>query len=145
MNNYLTEKEKKRLIRKKERLKEKARKLRKELGCTKIKSDDSNSDYIYECRELQNAQDEIFRIEEILEKAEIVEVRHSEKVVIGSCVVLDFGDAEFTYIVGVDDPEHHVLSTEAPLGKSILNKKPGDQVNYKVNGKELKVEIKDII
>ncbi len=146
MNNcYLTEKERKRLLKKKERLEEERERLRKEIGGTKLKSDDSNSDYIYEWKELGQIINEIIRISEILSRAQIVEVNHCEKVDIGTCVLLDFGDEELVYIVGVNDPEYNLLSIEAPLGKSILNKEAGDKITYNVNGKEFEVEIKDIM
>jgi transcription elongation GreA/GreB family factor len=144
MNYYLTAKEKERLLKKKEKLEQEKEKLRGEIGGIKIKSDDSNSDYIYERRELQRVVDEIFRISEILEKAELVEISHCKKVDIGACVVLDFGDEELVYIVGVNDPDYNLLSIEAPLGKSILNKEVGDKVSYQAIGKKIEVEIKDI-
>lgn len=144
-NNYLTEKAKKRLQEKRGRIKEKIQEIKQNLGQTKIKRDDTNSQFINGCQSLSRLQEELKRINEILEEGEIVNLGHCEEVKIGAKIILDFGDEEVEYVVGVQDPDCAVLTLDSPLGREILGRKTGEEINYQVRGRECQVRVKDII
>lgn len=144
-NNYLTKEAKRRLQEKKRRIQEKIKEIKQDLGQIKIKRDDTNSQFINGCQALSRLQEELKRTNEVLEEGEIVNLNHCEEVKIGAKVILDFGDEEVEYLVGVQDPDCAILTLDSSLGKEILGRKLGEKINYQVRGKEYEVKVKDII
>ncbi len=114
----------------------------------KFKKDSCNVELINQQDELSRLRSRLKEVEQILENSEIIEDRKFDRVEIGAKVILKFGDesnAE-TYRIGVKDPGIYTISTEAPLYRELIGKKPGEIVEYSNdNGDEYSVEIKDII
>ena len=88
----------------------------------------------------------IRQLKGMLEDVAIVEAGPSDGVVrVGATVTIDFGDGDTErYLVGnieekMDGVE--IVSPDAPLGKALLGRAVGDQVEYEVNGKTLAVEL----
>ena len=88
-------------------------------------------------------------IDAILDNAEIVgnNPSSSEKVELGSSVVVDMGNKEKTYtLVGVQeaDPLEGKISNESPIGTALLGKKVGDKVKISLPAGEKEYTILSI-
>ena len=74
------------------------------------------------------------RIEKMLENVEIIEKVDTDKVTIGSTVVIryvdDEDDTDEYKIVGSieSDPDKNLVSNESPIGKGLMGKKKGEIV-----------------
>lgn len=145
MSSYLTERAKKCLQEKKERVKEKIEEIKYYLGQTKIKRDDTNSQFINGCQSLNRLKEELKRINKVLEEGEIVNLGHCEEVEIGARVILDYGNKELEFLVGVEDPDCPILTLDSPVGEKIIGKRVGEKINFKVDGKNLETKIKKIL
>ena len=77
----------------------------------------------------------ISEIEHILKHAKLIENKATGKVGIGSTVHLELEDGEQRYtIVGSTEanPDEGKISDESPIGKALLGKRPGDEVEVVV-------------
>lgn len=83
---------------------------------------------------LRSIDSQIFRIKTHIKLAEVIEERKTDEVVLGSKVkVSSNSDVKTFHIVGEyeADPSKNKISSNSPLGKSLLNKKPGEDVEVK--------------
>lgn len=77
----------------------------------------------------------IAEIEHILKHATVIEGSKSDKVSIGSTVHVELEDGQVQYkIVGSTEanPDESKISNESPLGRALMGKKPGDEVEVQV-------------
>jgi transcription elongation factor GreA len=98
-----------------------------------------NSEYDDAKNEQAFVEGRIMEINELLSRARIIEDdgEKPEAVSLGSYVVLldiATGEKEEYQIVGSveADPSNHRISNESPVGKAIMNKKPGEIVRVEV-------------
>ena len=95
-----------------------------------------NSEYDAARAEQGRLESKIALIEETLRNAKIIsndKVKKSE-VIVGSTVTVldvDFNEQNTYKLVGTleSDPDNGLISNESPIGKAILGKKKGDEVN----------------
>lgn len=89
----------------------------------------------------------ISEIENILKNAVEIEESHGDVVSVGSVVhvELETGVQKF-HIVGSTeaDPETGKISNESPIGKALLGKKPGDEIEVDVPAGTMVYKIKQI-
>ena len=89
----------------------------------------------------------ISEIENILKNAVEIEESHGDVVSVGSVVhvELETGVQKF-HIVGSTeaDPESGKISNESPIGKALLGKKPGDEIEVDVPAGTMVYRIKQI-
>ena len=110
-----------------------------------------NSEYDEAKNEQAEVERHIAEIEDILDNVEIIQTNSKKThVTVGSSVkVYDFDfEEEVTYtIVGSteSDPANMKISDESPIGKALLNKKPGDEVEAETPGGLLKMEVLEIL
>ncbi len=146
---YLTRWGEKKCRKKLTRLKKKKKKLSRKAGKERMKTDSCNNGLRHLIRRMNEIDREIKKIESDLENATIIDKEGlpEDKVVVGSRVLLYFPEEkqEVEYLLGVNDPEHNVISENTPLGRSIKGRGPGEKVDYRVNGRTYSVEILDII
>ncbi len=93
-----------------------------------------NADYDTARDEQGQAESRIAEIEDILQNAEIIAAKKSNKVIVGSKVELKNGGKNVTYrIVGPveADPAEGKISNKSPIGLALLGKKEGDTVEIK--------------
>jgi len=90
------------------------------------------------------------RIEQLefsINDAIIVEKEESGKVQVGSEVLILFGGKKEKYIL-VTSSEADILinkiSYQSPLGSQLINKKVGDEFNYEIKNKSVKVKILEV-
>ncbi|MDY6847228.1 MAG: transcription elongation factor GreA [Chloroflexota bacterium] len=91
----------------------------------------------------------IKELEILLSNAHLIEeTNHTDSIQVGARVKLqeEGSDPEEYVIVGAAeaDPRLGRISNESPLGKALLNKKPGDKVKVEAPGGEFEVEILSI-
>lgn len=102
-----------------------------------------NQEYTDARNEQKNVENRILELEEILKNAVIIETKNSDKIIVGSTVVVDMDGKEFTYtIVGPVEanPLEGKISNESPIGKNLIGHKTND--TFEFNGK--KIQIKEI-
>ena len=110
-----------------------------------------NSEYDEAKNEQAEVEHKIAELEDILENVEIIRSsRKKSRVAVGCKVkVYDFEFAEeVTYtIVGSteSDPLENKISDESPIGKALLNAKPGDEVEADTPSGTLKMEVLEIL
>lgn len=100
-----------------------------------------NQEYTDARAEQKNVENRIIEIEEILKNAQIIKASKSDKVGVGSTVVIDMSGKEFTYtLVGPVEanPLEGKISNESPIGKELLGRKAGDKFDF--NGKEVQIK-----
>ena len=93
-----------------------------------------NAEYQSARQEQEKNENRISEIEAILANAEvIVAPKLNGKVVIGSTVKLKNGSVKEFQVVGTveADPLNGKISDESPIGKALLGKKVGDEVEIK--------------
>ena len=95
-----------------------------------------NSEYDAARAEQGRLESKIALIEETLKNAKIISNKASKKgvVIVGSTVKVldvDFGEENTYKLVGTleSNPDAGLISNESPIGKAIMGKKPGDEVN----------------
>ncbi len=108
-----------------------------------------NSEYDTALNEQEMLESRIKEVEYTLEHATIIEESTTDKVGIGSTVVLKYdgeGDEEEYKIVGSQeaDPFNNKISNESPIAAAILNKKAGSVVEVTSPDGIYKVEIVSI-
>lgn len=100
-----------------------------------------NQEYTDARAEQKTVENRILEIEDILKNATIIEARKSDKVSVGSTVIIDMAGKEFTYtIVGPVEanPLEGKISNESPIGKQLLGRKPAEEFDF--NGKKVKIK-----
>ena len=111
-----------------------------------------NADYDAARNEQAQIEGRILELEKILETAEIIEKRDTDKVGLGTTVVLRFLDedddeTEEYKIVGSKeaDPSKNKISNESPLAKAIWGAKAGDERTVDSPRGKYRVEIVEIM
>ena len=110
-----------------------------------------NSEYDEAKNEQAEVEHKIADLEEILENVEIIRSsRKKSRVNVGCTVkIYDFDlSEEVSYtIVGSteSDPMNNKISDESPIGKALLNAKPGDEVEADTPAGLLKMEVLEIL
>ena len=122
-------------------LKEKRPKIAKRIRDAKEMGDLSENTEFTTAKDEQSwVESEINRLENLLKSAETIDnTKNSDKVRIGSSVQLKSKEGIKDYmIVGSEesDPSQGRISHESPLGKELINKKIGDNIEIQTpNGK----------
>ena len=111
-----------------------------------------NADYDAARNEQAQIEGRILELEKILETAEIIEKRDTDKVGLGTTVVLryldeDDDETEEYKIVGSKeaDPSKNKISNESPLAKAIWGGKAGDERTVESPRGKYRVEIVEIM
>ena len=89
----------------------------------------------------------IAEIEHILKNAVEIDESHGDVVGVGSTVhvELETGEQKFQIVGSTEaDPETGKISNESPIGKALLGKKPGDEVEVDVPAGTMVYKIKKI-
>ena len=91
----------------------------------------------------------IAELEHIIKNANIIDESHNNcKVVNVGCSVnveLEDGEMDFTIVGSAEaDPEKGWISNESPIGKALLGRKPGDEIEVTVPAGNIKYKIKKI-
>ncbi|MBI2056120.1 MAG: transcription elongation factor GreA [Candidatus Sungbacteria bacterium] len=107
-----------------------------------------NAEYQEAKEEQSLLESEIAELEETIRNAVLIQkTNDTDRVRVGSTIRVNsvHGDETFT-IVGSEeaDPVGGKISNESPLGKSFLNRKPGDKVEVKTPGGLTLYEIAEI-
>lgn len=108
-----------------------------------------NADYDAARNEQAEIESRIKKIEKMIENAEIIEEASTDKVSIGSTVLIKYVDDDDTdeyKIVGSQeaDPFMSKISNESPIAKALLNKKVGDVVDVESPNGVYQIEITEI-
>ena len=107
-----------------------------------------NAEY-QEAREDQaNIEKRIMDLETILQNTEVVEKHHSEKVEVGSVVVVQKKGGEKTkyQIVGSEEADSNCgkISNSSPIGEALTGKKKNDTISFQSPGGKVEYTIIDI-
>jgi transcription elongation factor GreA len=103
-----------------------------------------NSDYHNAKEELEFLDGRISQLEEVLQKAVVVERGNNSEVSLGAKVTLLVGGKNVVYeVVGEweADPVKKKISHSSPLGKSLIGKKVGDKVEVEAPAGKVVYEI----
>ena len=110
-----------------------------------------NADYDAARNEQAQVEGRIKELEILLEKAELIEKRDTDKVGLGTTVKIkyeddDDDDVEKYRIVGSKeaDPSNNKISNESPLAKGIMGAKVGDKCTVESPNGNYQVEILEI-
>lgn len=93
-----------------------------------------NAEYSSARQEQERVEGRIAEIENILQNVEVIKKpKGDSKVQLGSKVTLKDGDTKTFQVVGTveADPLNGKISDESPIGKALLGKKVGDEVEIK--------------
>ncbi len=95
-----------------------------------------NMEYTAARQDQERNESRISEIEHILKNVAVIKnVKSNDKVVLGSSVKLKTEDGkakEFQVVGTVEaDPLNGKISDESPIGKALMGKKPGDEVEIK--------------
>ena len=111
-----------------------------------------NADYDAARNEQAQIEGRILELEKILETAEIIEKRDTDKVGLGTTVTIryldeDDDDTEEYRIVGSKeaDPSNNKISNESPLAQAIMGAKAGDERTVESPRGSYRVEIVKIM
>ena len=108
-----------------------------------------NADYDAARNEQAQVEGRIKELEQLLEKAELIETKDTDKVTLGVTVTIKYEDDDDTEeyrIVGSKeaDPSNNKISNESPLAKAIMNANVGDICDVESPNGSYKVEIVNI-
>ena len=106
-----------------------------------------NAEYQSARQEQDRNEARIGEIEHILQSVEIIKAPKSDgKVVLGSTVKLKNGQTKQFQVVGTveADPLNGKISDESPIGKALLGKKLGEQVEIKTPAETTTYKIVEI-
>ncbi len=95
-----------------------------------------NAEYIATREEQERTEGRIAEIEHILMNVDIIKKPHGDtKVQLGSTVTLKNSEVKTFQVVGTveADPVNGKISDESPLGKAVMGKAVGDEVEIKAN------------
>jgi transcription elongation factor GreA len=111
-----------------------------------------NADYDAARNEQAQIEGRILELEKILETAEIIEKRDTDKVGLGTTVTIryldeDDDETEEYRIVGSKeaDPSNNKISNESPLAQAIMGAKAGDERTVESPRGSYRVEIVEIM
>ena len=110
-----------------------------------------NADYDAARDEQAKVEGRIAELEKLLETAELIEKRDTDKVGLGATVKImyddDPSDTEEYRIVGSKeaDPSNNKISNESPLAKAIMGRKKGDICSVESPNGKYDVKIVDIM
>ena len=96
---------------------------------------------------LRSINNNIMRIEKILNNAQIINKSTTDSVQIGSRVTVNFnGQTKTLEILGSSetDPSHNIISNNSPIGAALLNKQVGETAIIKIKNKTLKYKVLSI-
>ncbi|MFH1759436.1 MAG: transcription elongation factor GreA [Patescibacteria group bacterium] len=104
-----------------------------------------NSEYLEAREEQGQVEQRIFELEDIIKSALTIKKSSSKTAQVGSTVVVKKGnnkEMELT-IVGSNEaqPEKGFISNESPLGRAVLEKKAGDEVDVEIPAGSVKYKI----
>lgn len=109
-----------------------------------------NADYDAARNEQAQVEGRIKELEVLLEKAEIIENKNTDKVSLGSTVKIkyieDDDDTDEYRIVGSKeaDPSNNKISNESPLAKAIMGAKAGEKCTVESPNGNYQVEVLEI-
>ena len=108
-----------------------------------------NADYDAARNEQAQVEGRIKELEQLLEKAELIETKDTDKVALGVTVTIKYEDDDDTEeyrIVGSKeaDPSNNKISNESPLAKAIMNANVGDVCDVESPNGSYKVKIVNI-
>jgi transcription elongation factor GreA len=108
-----------------------------------------NADYDAAKNEQAHNEARIRQVEQLLRHAVILDGEGSDVVVPGVVVELmhDGDDEPSAYLVGSIEERHErypVLSTGSPLGRAVLGKGPGDEVEWEGPKRRLRASVVDV-
>lgn len=108
-----------------------------------------NADYHAAREEQALLESRKAKLQVMIENAIIIKEEHTDKVVLGSKVTIEYedGEKEEYKIVGSQEtnPDENKISNESPIGKSVMGRKVGDSVMVTTqNGSEFKIKIVSI-
>ena len=108
-----------------------------------------NADYDAARNEQAQVEGRIKELEQLLEKAELIEKKDTDKVTLGVTVTIQYEDEDDTEeyrIVGSKeaDPSNNKISNESPLAKAIMNANVGDICDVESPNGSYKVKIVNI-
>lgn len=109
-----------------------------------------NSEYVSALEEQKNLERKIFELENLLKQAKIVkENNKKDEIQIGSKIkIKDLNTGkEINYEIvgfGEADPLNGKISTDSPIGKALLGKKVGDELEIELPKKTLYYKILEI-
>lgn len=89
----------------------------------------------------------IAEIEHILKHAVVIESKKNGAVALGSTVHVELEDGQVQYkIVGSTEanPDEFKISNESPLGRALMGKKPGEEVQVEVPAGTMKYRITNV-
>ena len=96
---------------------------------------------------LRGINNRITTIEQLLNQAEIIVKKYSLSVIIGSTVLIKDGPLKRTYqILGSTEtnPASGIISHSSPVGKALMGKKVGEEIELRQAGKIRKFTILEI-
>jgi transcription elongation factor GreA len=106
-----------------------------------------NSEYVSAKQDLSFMDTRISELEEIIRSAKIIRVNSNGKVDIGSKVTVHIdGRKDVFRLVGEweADPKNRKISHESPLGKALLGKMVGDEIEVEAPAGKIKYKILEI-
>ncbi len=136
----------------KNELEERKKKIRQEIGerlkeASEFGDRRENAAYSIAKDDLIKNENEILRLEKLLNSAKIIDSNNYQKkssVEVGSKVMVIKDGKEKEYvIVGPHDsnPLKNLISNESPIGKALMGKKVGDKVEFETPGGVIEYEI----
>lgn len=107
-----------------------------------------NAEYQSARQAQERTEGRIEEIEHILANAEVIKAKKSKEIVLGSTVTLKHpaGNEVTVQIVGTieADPAVQKISDESPIGKALLGKKEGDEVEIVKPAETIKYTVLNI-
>lgn len=106
-----------------------------------------NAEYTVAKEELSFIDGRIDELDELLKQAVIISNNHSSTIKLGSTVTVNNGkDTEIFTVVGEweADPHEKKISHESPLGRALLDKRVGDEIEVEAPAGKIKYTIKSI-
>ena len=106
-----------------------------------------NAEYHAAKEDQERIDNRMSEIEHILANTEVIKKPSSNKIGIGNSVTLSGGRKDVTYHI-VDsveaDPMQSKISDESPIGKALMGKKVGDEVEIVLPAGKTKFSVKEI-
>jgi transcription elongation factor GreA len=106
-----------------------------------------NSEYTAAKSDLSFMDGRIAELEMVLHEAKVVSTHSKSSIDIGCKVTLDHGKKKDTYIIVGEweaDPMQRKISHSSPLGKALLGKKVGEQVEVEAPAGKIKYQVVEI-
>jgi len=145
---YLTSEGQKKIQEKLEKLKSERPQIAARINAAKEMGDlAENTEYTTAKEEQSRIESEINRLENLLRTAQIVEKDNEGVVGIGTEIILKSNNKTYKYIlVGPEEVnlEEGKISYESPLGKSLINKRQGEEVESSTPKGRVKYKITEI-